>query len=224
MRSVGAPPLVCLAVALAGPAGAGPAIGTDGAERVPAVTGDPMAAVWKEQRVVFHYAGRTAQFSCDGLRDKVRAMLLDLGARRDVKIVPRECRDGDRSPARTGGPRLNIVFSSPALPDAAARPLSEGDLAATDARFERFTITNDAFRNMGIGDCELVREFARQLLPKLSVRDVRRDIVCVPYQPGSSRFFVRGEILKSLPSGELPGGGRSGGGRSAECSSRRTFN
>ena len=49
-----------------------------------------------------------------------------------------------------------------------------GDLAAITASFERFTITNDAFRNMGIGDCELVQEFARQILPRRRCRTIDR--------------------------------------------------
>lgn len=114
------------------------------------------------------------------------------------------------------------MFSSPALPDAAARPLHEGDLAATDARFEQFTITSDAFRNMGIGDCELVQEFSHQLLTKLVARDVRQDIRCVPDPPsggGSAdprwtgpRFFVRGEVLKTLPRAEQFGSAQSAKG------------
>ena len=88
-----------------------------------------------------------------------------------------------------------------------------GNLAAIDASFQRFTITSDAFRNMGIGDCELVQEFARQILPRLAARDVRQDIDCVPYQPSASRFFVRGEILKALPRSEPFGRGESAGGR-----------
>jgi hypothetical protein len=89
------------------------------------------------------------------------------------------------------------VFSSPVLPDAAARPLHAGDLSAVDARYEPFTLTSDAFRNYGVGDCELVEEFARQILPKLATRDVKQDITCVPYQASGSRFFVRGEILRA---------------------------
>jgi hypothetical protein len=166
--------------------------------------GNPTPAVWKEQRVEFLYVGRTLRYSCYGLRDKVRAMLLDLGVRRDLTVVPVECADSDQAPTSPLGPKLRIVFSSPALPDAAAKPLREGDLAPVDARFERFTITNDAFRDMGMGDCELVQEFARQILHKLAVRNVREDIACVPYQPSSSKFLIRGEVLKSLPRAESP--------------------
>src|ERR1019366_9472143 len=54
-------------------------------------------AVWKEQHVSFFYTGRTTRYSCNGLRDKMRAMLLDLGARRDLKIVPLGCEDYGRA-------------------------------------------------------------------------------------------------------------------------------
>jgi hypothetical protein len=164
--------------------------------------GVPVAAVWKEQRTDFFYMGRTARYSCEGLRDKVRAMLLDLGARRDLKILAIGCEDYDRVRVNSMAPSLHITFSAPALPDPSAKPLHEGDLAATDARFETFTITSDAFRNMGIGDCELVEEFTHQILPKLATRDVKRDITCVPYQRSGSRFLVKGEILRPLPRAE----------------------
>jgi hypothetical protein len=200
MRSVRLSVAVCLAVALpAATAGAAAA----------AQTGDPMPAVWKEQHVEFSYAGRTSRYSCDGLIEKVRAMLLDLGARRDVKITPLRCADAEPMHGDGGGSRIRIVFSSPARPEATDKPLHPGDLAATDARFEPFTIMSDAFRNMGIGDCELVQEFTRQLLPRLMVRDVRQDILCVPYKPSTSRFFVRGEVFKSLPHAERRASGES---------------
>jgi hypothetical protein len=87
----------------------------------------------------------------------------------------------------------------PALPEPKRRPLHPGDLAAVDARFETFTITSDAFRNMGVADCELVEEFARQILPKLATRNVKLDIACVPFQQSGGRFLVRGEILRAAP-------------------------
>ena len=158
---------------------------------------NPQPAVWKEQHLDFSYLGRTARYSCEGLRDKMRSLLLDLGARRDLKISVLGC--DESAPRLRGylGPRLSLVFSSPALPDAAAQPLHAGDLSPVDARYESFTLTSDAFRNYGIGDCELVEEFSRQILPKLAAKDVKQDITCVPYQASGSRFFVRGEILRA---------------------------
>ena len=183
-----------------------------GAHGEDASAGYPRAAVWGAQRVEFVYVGRTSRYSCDGLRDKVRAMLIDLGVRRDLSIVAIGCADYDRMSAGPAALRLKIEFSSPELPENAARILRHGDLAAVDARFQSFTIASDAFRNMGIGDCELVQQFARQLLQKLAVRDLHQDIVCVPHQPNASRFLVRGEVLKPIPSEEeralQPGAGR----------------
>jgi hypothetical protein len=164
-------------------------------------TGKPIAAVWKEQQLRFFYMGRTSRYSCDGLRDKVRAMLLDLGARRDLRVEALGCETtGARTRLGAAGPSLNIVFSAPALPDTKGKPLHPGDPGAVDARFESFTITSDAFRNMGIADCELVEEFAHQILPKLVTRHLRQDITCVPFQESGGRFLVRGEILKTVPS------------------------
>jgi hypothetical protein len=163
-------------------------------------TGNPMPAVWKEQHLSFTYTGRTSRYSCDGLRDKVRALLLDLGARRDLQIAAIGCEPTTRLvPLAYVGPSLEIVVSVPALPDAAAKPLHPGDLMAVDARFEAFTIANDVFRNYGTTDCELVEEFARQILPKFVTRNLKQDISCVPFQQSGGRFLVRGEILRALP-------------------------
>jgi hypothetical protein len=166
---------------------------------VDAYTGKPIPAVWKEQHLTFSYVGRTSRYTCEGLRDKVRAMLLDLGARRDLRITALGCED---TPARgrpgSLGPTLNIVFSTPALPQPKLKSLHPGDLGEVDARFESFTITSDAFRNMGVADCELVEEFAHQILPKLVTRDLKQDITCVPFQQSGGRFLVRGEILRTV--------------------------
>jgi hypothetical protein len=165
----------------------------------PAV-GSPFPAVWKEQHLEFTYDGRTARYSCQGLRDKMRSLLLDLGARRDLQVALLGC--DESAPLGRGyvGPRLSLIFSSPALPDAGAKSLRPGDLTAVDARYEAFTLTSDAFRNYGVGDCELVEEFAREILPHLSARNVKQDITCVPYQASGSRFLVRGEILRAVGS------------------------
>ncbi len=176
-----------------------PAAGVAASSVPPSAGGNPIAAVWKERRLDFFYKGRMARYSCDGLRDKVRALLLDLGARRDVKIVAAGCEDDDRTHGRARSSSLSIVFSAPALPSISAKPSTPGDLAAIDAHFEVFTMASDAFRNMGIGDCELVEEFTRQILPTLITRKVKRDIACMPDGSSGSRFLVQGEVLKTLP-------------------------
>jgi hypothetical protein len=161
--------------------------------------GEAIPAVWKEQSLSFFYMGRTSRYSCEGLRDKVRAMLLDLGARRDLQLTALGCEDSaQRARLASSGPSLHIVFSTPALPDPGRKPPPAGD-SGVEARFEAFTITSDPFRNMGLADCELVEAFAQQILPKLATRNVKQDITCVPFQQSGGRFLVQGEILRSVP-------------------------
>ena len=159
--------------------------------------GGPVKAVWKEQKLEFAYMGRTARYSCQGLRDKMRSLLLDLGARRDLQVSLLGC--DESAPLRRGylGPKLGLVFSIPVLPDPAAKPAHPGDLQPVDARYEPFTLTSDAFRNFGVGDCELVEEFAREILPRFSARIAKQDITCIPFQATGSRFYVGGEILRA---------------------------
>ena len=157
-----------------------------------------LSAVWREQRFDFFYTGRTARYSCGGLRDKMRALLLELGARQDLKVAAIGC---DETAPRLGGdslPNLHILFSSPVLPDTQAPPPSQGASRGVDARYQPFTLSSDAFRNLGIGDCELVEEFVRQVLPRFATRGVKKDIACVPYQLTGSRFVVRGETLRAI--------------------------
>jgi hypothetical protein len=161
--------------------------------------GEAIAAVWKEQRLSFFYMGRTSRYSCEGLRDKVRAMLLDLGARRDLQLTALGCEDSaQRARLASSGPSLHIVFFTPALPDPGRKPPPAGD-SGVEARFEAFTITSDPFRNMGLADCELVEAFAQQILPKLATRNVKQDIACAPFQQSGGRFLVQGEILRAVP-------------------------
>jgi hypothetical protein len=157
--------------------------------------GASVGAVWRTHELHFHYLGRTSRYSCDGMRDKVTALLLDLGARRDLKVTALGC-EGSGS-----GVRINAISPSLTVKFAAPDPVSAPGEAtpALRARFEPFQITSDAFRNLGMGDCELVEEFARQILPNLATLDVHQDISCVPYQTSGSRFLLKGRILRALP-------------------------
>ncbi|MFI4890846.1 MAG: hypothetical protein ACHQIL_09970 [Steroidobacterales bacterium] len=167
-----------------------------------AVAGDstPVAAVWKEQHIDFVYFGRTSRYSCEGIRDKLRAILRNLGVRRDVGVVVVPCDDfAGPGPLPDRSPTVHLVFFAPSVPVTDAKPLHPGDLAPLDAQFEGFSITADAFRNMEPGDCELVEDFVRQVMPKLVTRNVSKDITCIPYQLSGSHYWVRGEVLKALP-------------------------
>src|SRR5437762_588859 len=108
---------ICLTLAVVAAHTCGAATPPQSGSPAAPVTGIPMAAVWREQHLEFFYMGRTSRYSCDGLRDKVRAMLLDLGARRDLKISAAGCEDSGRVGRKSPAPSLYITFSAPVLPD-----------------------------------------------------------------------------------------------------------
>src|SRR5580692_5410466 len=59
---------------------------------VPALSAAPPAAQWVQRSLDYTYFGFTAKYSCDGLRDTVRNVLLALGARKqDLKIKSQGC-------------------------------------------------------------------------------------------------------------------------------------
>ena len=128
------------------------------------------------------------------------------GARRDLTVAVIGCPVTIRCRGRRVG--FGSRSSSPRrrCPRPAARPPARG---RSGGRGRPFRIVyhrpSDAFRNIGIGDCELVQEFAQQLLPKLTVRDVHQDIICVPYQPNGEPIpGARGDIEAAAR-----GGGRA---------------
>jgi len=171
-----------------------------------------IASVWKQHKLDFHYFGRTSRYSCDGMSDKVRMLLTQMGARRDMKLFSYGCEIGH---IRLDGinPGLSIEFWAAAPAGAAdkvaavpgakpgdAKPADakSDDARLLDARYQPFGFRQDAFRNLDIGDCELVEEFVRQVLPKFATRGVKQDIACIPYQVRSGSYRVSGEVLKAV--------------------------
>jgi len=133
------------------------------------------------------------------MSDQLRAILRNLGARHDVRAIVVPCDDfGGPGAPPTRSPTVHLDFSAPSMPDAADKPLHPGDLAPVAAQFAEFSLATDAFRNMEPGDCELVEEFVRQVLPKLVTRNVRKDVTCIPHQLSGSHYWVRGEVLKPV--------------------------
>jgi hypothetical protein len=156
-----------------------------------------IASVWKLHKIDFHYFGRTSRYSCDGMSDKVRSLLMQMGARHDLKLLTYGCEIGR---VRLDGinPGLTIEFWAP-VPVAAADKSSAGaDAKAIDARYEPFTFHQDVFQNLDVGDCEMVEEFVHQVLPKFAVRALKQSITCVPYQHQAGSYFVSGEVLKAV--------------------------
>lgn len=128
-----------------------------------------LEARWDARTARVHYAGFTADYSCEGLRDKLRHLLKAVGAGPDVEIRTRACINGpgDVEPFITA----DLAFSVPV--EAAG-----GDVSAA---WTPVTLGGAAGR-LDAGDCELLEHFRDQVLPTLPHRIESQNLGCVPGQ------------------------------------------
>ncbi len=163
-------------------AGAGPAA-------LAATGSGEQGAVWVQKEVNFRYVGFTTKYTCDGLMDKMRRILLWLGARDDLKMTGYGCL-GINAPETTPGVRIVMHVLQPAGATAgqtvAAHWKRVDLLAAHDLL--------DAAR-----DCELIAQLHRDVLPLFAARDVEYSATCSVHTPlvGGTRLKVNVPVADS---------------------------
>src|ERR1700678_4071018 len=108
---------------------------------------------WQKHQYSFAYMGFTTTYSCDGLADKLRRLLLAAGARKDVKSRPGACASGFGRPDKFA--RADLVFYTLAPVDAAAAPADK----PVDGAWRPVAIAARSPRELALGDCELVDQF-----------------------------------------------------------------
>ena len=92
-------------------------------------------AVWKQKEFKFTYQGFTTKYSCDGLRGKVRDILLAYGARKDLQVNEWGCsgRGGVPDPFPGVAVKMSVLVPADAAKDAADEPaVATATLAAAD--------------------------------------------------------------------------------------------
>lgn len=170
---------------------------------------DPVEAVWRAQRLPFQYRSEGRMYACDILKHKIKAILTQLGARDRLVVQRVACRDFARAAL------LEVIMESPviATPEnihAITRYTSEDELiarlrgaklpAAEDqqrfpAVWESIALQRAPKVYLENGDCALVQQLRRQILPKMSVQIVR-DIDRVNCTYASPRLTVRALVAK----------------------------
>ena len=131
-------------------------------------------AKWQQYQIKFHYAGFTTDYTCDGARDKVKLLLGAIGARDDVK-VENTCTGSFSEIQPFQDLKLAFALPVPAEPT----DVSE---ATFPANWGKVHLTSNHPRDLDQGDCELVEQFAKQVLSKTNVREVVNDANCIPHQ------------------------------------------
>ena len=139
---------------------------------------DSVAAVWVPKHVQFTYQGFTTHYSCDGLQDRIRSMLEQLGAH-DLKVRQMGC-------IRPSGPTLFpgvSVDMSVLVPASSAEAAKDKDAgAAVQVGWKDVVLMPENASYEDQGNCELIEQFKETFLPLFTTRNVKYGSTCVPHQ------------------------------------------
>jgi hypothetical protein len=138
-------------------------------------------AVWTPRELTFVYQGFTSHFSCDGLRDEVRAILLELGARKDLTVTEASC---------SGLPAVSIKMH-------VLTPAAQGQPpASVAAHWREVNLLAHQLPRESTGRCDLYEEIKKKILPLFTVRNLDYAATCVPHQVNlASDMRFKGEVL-----------------------------
>jgi hypothetical protein len=150
---------------------------------------------WQKHEYSFAYMGFTSTYSCDGLADKLKRLLLAAGARKDAKSRPGACAAGFGRADQFA--RADLVFYTLAPVDAAS---AAGD-KPVDGAWRPVVLSARSPRELALGDCELVDQFRTAVLPMFATRNLDNHTTCVPHQLSGSTINLKFEsfVATSAP-------------------------
>jgi hypothetical protein len=149
------------------------------------------SAVWVHKEFQYTYQGFTTHYSCDGLRDKVRQILLQFGARKDdLKVYDFGCASPSGRPDRF--PSVSVKMSV-LVPAGSAG--ADGAGPELPSHWQPVRLKLDQSSLAEAGECELVEQVKSKVLPLFSTRNVDLQNFCIPHQldPGGTHLVA--EVL-----------------------------
>jgi hypothetical protein len=159
-----------------------------------AAAATPGAGFWQKHEYSFKYMGFTATYSCDGLADKLKVLLIAAGARHDAKSQPGACASGFGRPDKFASATLTFYTLVPA--DGGTSP----EAKPVGAVWRPVALAARSPQGLGSGDCEVVEQFRNSVLPMFTTRNVQDHMTCVPFQLSGSNIDLRFESLAAAPS------------------------
>jgi hypothetical protein len=155
----------------------------------PAAQADAVPAVWTAKQKRYTYMGFTSRYSCDGLRDKMRATLLKFGAAKGLKVDSMACPAGFGRPTTFPGVAITMQVLTPA--DDAA--VASGKSVPAHWQLVDLTARRDPLDVAG--DCELIEQIKQQILPLFTTRNVQYQSTCIPNQLQIGATQLKAEFL-----------------------------
>jgi hypothetical protein len=187
---------LALVLASAAACGSG-AVHADDTPGVPALSVAPPAAHWVQRKLDYTYMGFTTKYSCDGLRDNVRQVLLALGARKkDLKIQSTGCSRLNGVPEPFPGVIAHFWVLVPSTPDDVGKV---GDTASHPTQWKTVNLVRMQQFRFDQGQCELLEQMKNKALPLFTSRNLLYRSSCVPHQisVGDTQFTV--DVLNPAP-------------------------
>jgi len=176
----------------------------------------PVQAIWKAQAIDFHYQSFTTFYSCTTLEAKVRKILIAVGADKRTKVRARGCMSNHQI-TKLPYVQITTLSAAEATPEELAeldktrshRELiarvrgdsKQAEIAETQfpAHWQRVSLSRGKL-GLEPGDCELVSEIKKKVLPKLAVKIVDDDVNCIPNQVSMTQPQLIVDVLAPLPS------------------------
>jgi len=155
-----------------------------------AQTETSIAANWTPRKLHLTYMGFTAHYSCDGLREQMKSILRQLGAREDLVVKPSGC---TRLQGPEPFPGLDATFS--VLEPAGGGGQGAGDARAVAARWEKVTLNSDTPRRDAAGGCELIEQVKKHVLPLFATRNLIYSSDCFPHAESLAGARLSVEVL-----------------------------
>jgi hypothetical protein len=168
-------------------------ISSEGIADEPRAAAPPEQGVWQKHEYSFAYMGFTSTYSCDGLADKLKVLLIAAGARKDAKSRPGACASGFGRPDKFA--RADLVFYS--LTPIGADTGADGQPVAGTWRTVAFTDRSP--RELRVGDCEVIEQFRSNVLPMFTTRGVDNHTTCIPHQESGSIINLKFEVFAAAP-------------------------
>jgi len=157
------------------------------------IASTPEPGIWQKHDYTFRFLGFTTTYSCDGLADQLKVLLIAAGARADSKSRAGACASGYGRPDRLSQAYLTFYTLMPA----SAAKIADGRQVM--GTWRPVTIAARSPRELTLGDCELVEQFRTLVLPMYTVRNIDDHMTCVPNQESGSVINLKFETFAQLP-------------------------
>jgi hypothetical protein len=146
------------------------------------------SAVWAPKELNFAYQGFTTKYSCDGLQERMRDVLLKLGARPDLRVRGYGCtRLAGPDPLAGVSIKMNVL-----------QPAGKQGGPAVPVHWQRVDLLTGLYERDPVdaaADCELIGQIKQKVLPLFATRNVDYRATCEAHQlvPGGTR--LKAEVL-----------------------------